>query len=263
MRHEVIPMSNALFFEVTSDSGQKLIEAAEAKLDEYPAVKILLQDLKTAHLPSYHHCLRVGEVASYLYDDEVDKDSLFVGGVLHDIGKSYPGIPRLLDKPSMLSAKQLQIINMHCEYGMSKIMQILGESDGGYVEYQDLASAAFVAYYHHVNLVDLESLQTTLGSAILGIGEVELERRKKLTHLVHLVDQVDARTDITRPYLLANEPRQNIGVRRYAQELSVNPSMLWSEISRDFYGSSDDYNDDFLAQKLFAIRFGDQLVMAS
>ena len=152
MRHEIIPIPSELSFEVTSNSGQELVEAAEAKLDKLPVIKALLHNLQAAHLPSYYHCLRVGEVASSLAEDETDADSLFVSGVLHDIGKSYPGIPELLDKPGQLTAEQIQIVHIHSAYGMDEIVRVLERLASGSTESQDLARAAFVAYCHHTNL---------------------------------------------------------------------------------------------------------------
>lgn len=262
MRHEIISMPSAPSFEVTSASGQELVEAAEAKLDNLPVVRALLQNLKAAHLPSYYHCLRVGEVASSLAEDAADTDSLFISGVLHDIGKSYPGIPELLDKPGKLTTEQIQVVHIHSAYGMDEIVRVLKQSAGDTTESQDLARAAFVAYYHHTNCEELEQLQSLEGGVALDADQNELEYRKSLAQIVHLVDQIDARTDITRPYLLAEETRQNIGVQRSATQLFVEPELLWGEITEDFYGKRDTYNRNQFAQQFFVARFGSQLALA-
>src|SRR5690606_31018892 len=121
----------------------------------------LLQNLKQAHSPSYAHCLRVGEVVSTLARDQADADELFISGVLHDIGKRYAPIPALLDTPARLTLDQIETVHAHSSHGMEDILQAVRQTDDATTEKQSLARAAFVAYYHHADFDQLESLQPT------------------------------------------------------------------------------------------------------
>lgn len=244
-------------FEVRHRESLKLVVAAEKKVDEMPVIESLLDVIKEVHPPTYEHCLRVGEVASRLTDDADQSGYLFVCGVLHDIGKSYRGIPRILDIADNLTDDQFQLVKNHSLYGAEIVLNKLNEIDNT-AERRRLMYAAFVAQYHHEELETLRHMHSDGHKGVTGLDHNELEYALYLTSVIHLVDQVDARSDVSRPYLLAEKSRRNKGVYRKDDGLIVQPSVLWSEITREFYGESESYEHREFAKKLFNIRFGDR-----
>jgi putative nucleotidyltransferase with HDIG domain len=82
----------------------------------YPAAEALMRALKVADPETYHHCLRVGEMARKLAREsslsEYEQKIALFSGMFHDIGKM--GIDKaILYKPSHLDPKEKKIVEDH------------------------------------------------------------------------------------------------------------------------------------------------------
>lgn len=82
----------------------------------YDAARALMQSLSTVDPLTYHHCVRVGEMARKLARDaslnEYEQRLAEFAGLFHDIGKI--GISQeIIAKPGKLEAKELDIMRNH------------------------------------------------------------------------------------------------------------------------------------------------------
>jgi len=92
---------------------------SELQIDTNIEMKVwnYLEHIKSYHLPTYNHSLRVGILARKIAEfTHIDSKDIFLAGLIHDIGKINID-KKILNNKGLLSENDMNIIQTHVNFG--------------------------------------------------------------------------------------------------------------------------------------------------